>query len=110
MTYTITDTPTITPTAAVPVVLSVNVVKPEQGGKVDISFKAPEAGRVTVKVFNLAAELVRPVFEADVQAGIWYLATWDGKNEGGSVVGSGVYFISVKGAGVKMIRKVVILR
>ncbi len=110
MTYTITDTPTITPTAAVPVVLSANVVKPDQGGKVDISFKVLEAGRVTVKVFNLAAELVRPLFEADVQAGIWYLTTWDGRNEPGSGVGSGVYFISVRGPGVKMIRKVVIIR
>jgi hypothetical protein len=63
-----------------------------------------------VKVYNLAGELVRPVFEAEIQAGLWFQASWDGKNAEGEAVASGVYFISVKGAGLKSIRRVVVIK
>lgn len=109
-TYTITDTPTISPTAVVPAVLSGNVFKSEQGGQVSASFKAPSAGRVTVKVYNLAAELVRTPFEADVPADQWINAVWDGKNNEGDIVGSGVYFVSVRGAGLKLVLKVIVVK
>lgn len=87
-----------------------NVFNPEQGGTLTISLKAPDSGRVTVKVYNIAGELVRPVFEADVQAGLWFQAIWNGRNEDGDIVASGVYFVSVKGAGIKSIRKVVLMK
>ena len=91
-------------------VLTKNVFKPEQGGTVDISMKAPDAGHVTVKVYNLAGDQVRKPFEADVTAGLWFQAKWDGKNETGEMCGSGVYFVSVKGAGIKSIKKVIVLK
>jgi len=94
----------------VPVVTDKNVFKPEQGGKVTVALKSEQDGHVTVRVFNLAGELVMPLFEADVLAGLWFQATWDGKNREAETVASGVYFISVRGAGIKQIRKVVVLK
>lgn len=67
-------------------------------------------GRVTVRIFNLAGEMVRPVFEADLRAGLWFQATWDGRNPDGEAVANGVYFVSVQGGGINSIRKVVLLR
>lgn len=87
-----------------------NVFKPELGGAVNLSFRAPEAGRVTVKVYNLAGELVRPVFDSEVRAGLWFQANWNGRNDAQEVVASGVYFISVRGAGIKTIRRVIVLK
>jgi flagellar hook assembly protein FlgD len=86
------------------------VFKPEQGGNVTISFKSPQDGKVTVKVYNLAGQLVRPVFEASINAGIWFQATWDGRNENGNMVSSGVYFISIRGAGIRSLKKVILLK
>lgn len=93
-----------------PAVTDKNVFKPGQGGGVTISFKAPEDGHVTVKVYNIAGALVRPIFEADIQQGLWFQANWDGQNGSGDTVASGVYFISVRGAGIRTIRKVVLLK
>jgi hypothetical protein len=89
---------------------NVNVFNPEKGGNLSIGFVAQTDGQVTVKVYNIAGSLVRPVFDTTCSAGQQYQANWDGKNGDGSTVASGVYFISVKGAGVRTIRKVVVLK
>jgi hypothetical protein len=75
-----------------------------------IGIKPPRDGRVVVKAFNMAGELVRPVAEMDLVAGVTAQATWDGRNDGGEVVSAGIYFISIQGAGVKSVRKVVLLK
>lgn len=90
--------------------LSHNVFNPEKGGSLSIGFKAAESGMVRVKVYNLAGDLVRPIFEADVQAGLWFQATWNGRNGDGDMVAAGVYFVSVRGAGIRTIRKVVVMK
>jgi hypothetical protein len=89
---------------------SANVFNPEKGGTLSIGFVAQSDGNVTVKVYNIAGTLVRPVFEASCSEGQQYQANWDGKNGDGSTVASGVYFISVRGAGIRTIRKVVVLK
>ncbi len=89
---------------------SANVFKPDQGGTLSIGFKAEAAGLVTVKVYNLAGELIRPIFETTAVKGLLYQANWDGRNGEGSTVSSGVYFVSVRGAGIKAIKKVIVLK
>jgi hypothetical protein len=103
-------TPLPTGTVAVPVVTNRNVFHPLQGESCTISIKAPQDGQLTVRVFDISGELVRPVFDASVRAGLWFLATWDGKNGNGEMVSSGIYFISVRGAGIRTIKKVVVLK
>lgn len=103
-------TPQPTVTAEAPAVLNSNLFRPGQGSPLVLSFKAPEAGRVTVHVFNVAGERVRQPFEAEVQAGLWFQAHWDGRNEEGESCGAGVYVVSVQGAGLKVLRKVVLLK
>jgi hypothetical protein len=109
-TWTLSDTPAPTGTAVVPAVLDRNIFRPGQGVPLAITFKAPEAGRVTVHVFNVAGEKVRAPFESDVPADQWINAAWDGTNDAGEKVGSGVYFVSIQGAGIKRVMKVVLLK
>jgi flagellar hook assembly protein FlgD len=94
----------------VPAVLSKNIYRPAKGEDLGISFKASEDGRVAVRVYTLSGELVQPVFESEVKAGLWYQTNWNGRNSEGELVASGVYFVSVKGAGVKSIRRVIVLK
>ena len=75
----------------------------------DLSFRA-EPGRVTVKIFNVAGELVRTPFEAEVAAGLWFQAQWRGENDGGEKVAAGVYVVSVRGGGIQSLRKVILLK
>jgi hypothetical protein len=65
---------------------------------------------VNVHVFNLAGEQVRAPFDADVVAGMTTQAFWDGRNEQGELCGSGIYLVSVRGAGIRSLQKVVLLK
>jgi flagellar hook assembly protein FlgD len=93
-----------------PAVLESNIFKPAQGKPLDIAFMAPQSGRVTVKVFNVAGERVRRPYDTDTPAGVWVHSPWDGKNEQGENAGSGVYIVSVQGGGISRILKVVLIR
>jgi hypothetical protein len=109
-TWSITDTPLPTGTAVVPAVLNQNIFRPGRGVPLDIAFRATQDGHVTVRVFNLAGEKVREPFTADIPAGQWEHCPWDGRNALGESVGAGVYLVSIQGAGINKIMKVVLLR
>lgn len=91
-------------------VTSHNVFNPEKGIALTISLKAPIDGTVQVKVYDIAGNLVMPVFDSSVGAGIAFQASWNGRNDQQEMVASGVYFVSVKGAGIRTIRKIVVIR
>jgi flagellar hook assembly protein FlgD len=100
--------PTSTPEA--PAVLDENVFRPGRGKPLHIGIKSPEGGRVIVNIFNVAGERVRRPFDREVPAVVTVDAVWDGKNEDGEPCGSGVYVVSVKGAGIRRTLKVVLLK
>jgi hypothetical protein len=105
---TLTPAPTATQVAAA--VLSSNVFKPELGQPLQVWVKPVASGRVWVRIYNLAGELVQPLFEGEAVAGASFAQAWDGRNAEGQWVASGVYFVSVKGAGIRSIKKVIVLR
>lgn len=109
-TYTITPTPQPTGTPEAPAVLDRNVWRPGSGQPLRIGIKAPQAGKVVVNVFDLAGEKVRRPFEAEVPAGITVEALWDGTNSEGEPCGAGIYIVSIQGAGISSLRKVVLLK
>ncbi len=89
--------------------LSTNIFKPGLGPDLDLSFKPDQDDHVTVKIFNAAAELIRPVVEMDVKAGVLYGAKWDGKNAYGEGVASGIYVVSVYGKTTRILKKVIVI-
>jgi uncharacterized delta-60 repeat protein len=109
-TWTVSATPLPTGTPETPAVLDQNIFRPGSGQPLRIGIKAPEDGRVTVHVFNLAGEKVRSPFEADVPAGQTVEALWDGRNEYGESCGSGVYVVSIRGAGIRQRLKVILMQ
>jgi hypothetical protein len=110
--FSTTPSPTLSAQARpdIPAYTDTNIFHPDRGGKVTLSFRPAGNGNASVKIFNLSGELLCTPFESAVQAGSWFKAVWDGRNNQGEVVASGVYFLSVRGAGIREIKQVVVLR
>jgi flagellar hook assembly protein FlgD len=92
-----------------PAVLSRNVFKPGQG-PLDIGFKALKAGTVTVRVYALSGARVRSLASTVVAGATWSQVPWDGRDDQGKPVASGLYVVSVQGAGIQRLLKVDLLR
>jgi len=60
-----------------------------------IELNVPRAGDVSLKVFNVRGELVRSLVDGVLEAGP-HSIVWDGRNESGARVSSGVYFYETR--------------
>lgn len=75
-----------------------------------IRYQLPEADRVSLRIYNLLGEEVRALVNEKQIAGN-YLVSWDGSNDAGMLVSSGVYFYKLKvGKSFVATRKMVLLR
>ena len=70
----------------------------------EIRFDVPDAGFVTLRVFDLLGEEVATLVEDELPAGT-HSVRWDARNEP-----SGVYFYRLTAAGFTQTRKLVLLR
>lgn len=50
-----------------------------------------KSGAVQFEIYNVAGEKVRTITESAAAGGTYYYTQWDGKNDGGKKVASGVY-------------------
>jgi len=74
-----------------------------------ISFSTPKPGSVFVAVFSLTGKLVK-VLENGYKSPGNYITVWDGTNQFGAQVASGVYIYSVKAGTFNKSMKMVMLR
>jgi flagellar hook assembly protein FlgD len=98
---------TITPTPDVPLTLSANFFTPPQILGMDVRVDSP--GQVKITVFNIAGQKVKRILDQNLPAGLSQV-TWDGTNDAGTTVGSGLYLVVIQAPGSKMVRKVIVLR
>jgi subtilisin family serine protease len=70
---------------------------------------ASDEGRVGLKVFSASGRLIRTLVDGPLAAGA-HEATWDGTNDDGRAVPSGVYFSQLELAGETMTRSMVLLK
>jgi hypothetical protein len=79
-----------------------------------IPFKLSETSDVSVKIYNVAGQLVRTLELGRQEAGSYTAkertAYWDGKNASGEVVAGGVYFYHIQSGPFHATRKMVILK
>ncbi len=83
-------------------------------GATSLQYHLPEPSRVTVRVFDILGRLVRQFAPVDLSR-TFGTAIWDGTNDGGLHVASGVYFFRVEAMGTSgqdrtMTQKVVLER
>ncbi len=73
-----------------------------------VQYALPRRGHVKLAVFNVKGQVVRRLVDEVQPAGVT-IARWNGRDEQGNEVGSGVYFIRLK-AGQKMLSRVLSLQ
>jgi thiol-disulfide isomerase/thioredoxin len=74
-----------------------------------IRFGMKAKGLVTVKIYDVAGRLVRTLVNEVRDAGA-YSAVWDGRNNLGAHVASGIYFYKMETKGFSATKKLVLLR
>jgi len=77
--------------------------------RAQVAFQLAEAGAVQVRIYDAAGSLVRTLLDGYREAGEAEL-TWDGRDEAGQEVGSGVYFVRLTAKRQQDSAKLVILR
>ena len=83
-----------------------NPFNPETG----IRYSVSAAGNVTIRIFNAAGALVRTLVDKPHTAGV-YTARWNGTDDAGRHLASGVYFYEIQAAGgFRDSRKLVLLK
>jgi len=90
-----------------------NRINPVNSEKAAIRYSVSsiETGNITVRIYNLNGELVRTLESFhQINGNTDYTSLWDGKNDSGEFVSSGVYLVHVGLGGSKNIQRVVVIR
>jgi hypothetical protein len=74
-----------------------------------IAFSLKERGTVSLKVYNVAGELVRTLMNEGQDKGA-HTKVWDGRNDAGQPVSSGVYFYKLVTNNFSQTKKMVLLK
>lgn len=75
----------------------------------NIGFQIADFGFVELKIYNVAGQVVRTLVRESKAPGR-YTVEWDGRNDLGAALGSGVYFYRLKAGGIEQIRKMMLLK
>ena len=57
-----------------------------------IKFSLPKTGKVRLEVFNVAGKLINSIVDSDVMQAGEYNVKWNGRDNVGQKVASGIYF------------------
>ena len=68
-----------------------------------------EAGDVRLVIYNVLGQEVKTLFNGRKSVGR-HETVWDGKDRNGKSMTSGVYFYSLKSAGFKAVKKMVLIK
>jgi hypothetical protein len=74
-----------------------------------IRFDLAQNGAVELRIFDVKGRLVRTLLDRSLPRG-WHLAQWDGTNDRGQSVASGVYFLRMSTAQKVQTRKLILLK
>ena len=79
-------------------------------GGLGVDILAEETGQAFCEVFNLLGEKVRSVASWSMVQGTPYTWNWDGRNDRGQIVGSGVYLLVLRSPSGVLVKKVMVAR
>lgn len=74
-----------------------------------LSFDLPEAGPVSLKVYNLRGQCVRTLAEDTMEAGV-HRAVWSGVDDQGRPVATGAYVCRLQAGGLTLTRKLLLIK
>ncbi len=88
---------------------SPNLANPVRGYST-IAYVTSQAGPVTLKIFDTNGREVRILVDREQEPAGLKSVYWDGKDNGGAAVPSGIYFLRLQGEGTVCSRKLVFLK
>jgi flagellar hook assembly protein FlgD len=95
---------------AVPTAFSLNANYPNPfNPTTNISFGLPVDSKVSLKIYNVAGQLVRTLVNETMVAGT-HTVTWDGANSNGEKVASGIYFYKLNAGDFSKTMKMVMTK
>ena len=74
-----------------------------------IKYSLPQADRVEITIYNVMGQLIRTLVDNTQKAG-YHTVLWDGRNELGVSVSSGIYFVKMNANSFVQTRKMMMLR
>ena len=75
----------------------------------EIPFRVPQESDVVLKIFNIRGQLVRTLIQADYTPG-FHSIRWDGKDNNGISVSSGLYIYQLQAGEFVQVRKMSLLK
>jgi hypothetical protein len=75
-----------------------------------IKYQVKESGLVHLRIYNVAGQLVRTLVDGNRASGQLHEATWNGLNDHGKPVSSGVYFYKLVAKDFSQTKKMVLLK
>ncbi len=78
-------------------------------GRTEVRFALPKSGMARVVVLNILGQPVRTLAEGRFEAGS-YRRIWDGRNESGQEVVSGIYLLRLEAAGYTELRRMAFVK
>jgi hypothetical protein len=75
-----------------------------------IEYSLASPGRVTLRIYNVAGQLIRTLVGDEQRPAGFSNARWDGRNDAGTAVASGVYFYRLIAGSFVETRKMVLLK
>ena len=87
-----------------------NLFDPTQGQTMTILFTLKKAGSATLRIYTAQGRLVRTlVQDSPSAADTVYTIPWDGRNDAGEIVASGIYLAHIDGPGFSANRKIAVV-
>jgi PKD repeat protein len=74
-----------------------------------IEYRLPEMGRVTLTVYDASGRKIRTLVDGMKSAGA-YMAVWEGRNDAGEQVGSGIYMLQIRAGGFSKMAKMLLVK
>jgi hypothetical protein len=103
------DAPVFSAMTRAPQVLLSNYPNPFNN-ETRIAYQAPVSGPLTLKLYDGLGRLIRTLVDEEKTAGVYSLVAWDGRNEQGAEMASGIYFFVLQGKNFSASRKLFLLR
>lgn len=72
-------------------------------------YEIPKSGRVEIKIFDISGRLVKRVADEFQEVGV-HKTVWDGKNEYGQSVTTGMYFYQVEFENSVLLKKMMLVK
>ena len=74
-----------------------------------IEFSVPKRASVRLAIYNLGGQLIRTIVDRPFQTGS-FSVTWDGRDDSGRAVASGVYLYELKTADTRIAKRLTLLK